>query len=139
MSSTGVDWKARWGAGSSCAPALRCDVELVGVVAWLFTQSPKSLSAAASVGFSLVPRAGVPVRERARRVDLPNEPVSATARRDLVLPPSFLHPRVSMTSLCISWHSPDGLLVVLVKNHGIGSLDAVVANVTFVIGDVVKN
>ena len=54
--------------------------------AWFDTQSPKSLSAAARVGFSRLPLAGVPVRERERRVDLPNDPVSATLRRDRVLP-----------------------------------------------------
>lgn len=53
----------------------------------LVTQSPKILSAAASVGFSRAARAaGVPVRERERRVDLPKEPVSATVLRERVLP-----------------------------------------------------
>ena len=40
-----------------------------------------------------MPLAGVPVRDRERRVDLPNEPVSATVRRTRVFvegPPSFL-------------------------------------------------
>jgi hypothetical protein len=59
-------------------------LEGVEVLAWLAIQSPKTLSAAARVGFSRV-RAGVPVRDRERRVDLPKEPVSATERRERVL------------------------------------------------------
>jgi hypothetical protein len=61
--------------------------------AWLLIQSPKSLSAATRVGFSRAPRAGVPVRDRDRLVDLPKEPVSGAFRRDRVAaegPPSFL-------------------------------------------------
>ena len=65
---------------------LRFDVvaELFEDAAWLFIQSPKTLSAAFRVGLSRF--AGVPVLDLARRVDLPKEPVSGTARRDRVLP-----------------------------------------------------
>ena len=59
-------------------------VVAAAVAAWLAIQSPKILSAAASVGFSRL--AGVPVRERERRVDLPKEPVSGTLRRARVVP-----------------------------------------------------
>lgn len=50
---------------------------------WFVIHSLKTLSAAASVGLARF--AGVPVLDLARRVDFPKEPVSATARRDLVL------------------------------------------------------
>ena len=46
-------------------------------VFWPANQSEKTLSAAATVGSSLL--AGVPVLDLDRRVDLPKEPVSGTA------------------------------------------------------------
>lgn len=61
-------------------PALAAVLRAV-TFAWEEIQSPKILSAAATVGFSR--RAGVPVRERERRVDLPKEPVSGAPRRFL--------------------------------------------------------
>src|SRR5687767_200853 len=85
MSSTGKDVTGRWGAGSSWSMPLLLRWTVATGGAWLETQSPKSLSAAARVGFSR-PRAGVPGRERERRVDLPKEPDSATLRRERVLP-----------------------------------------------------
>ena len=94
MTSTGVDEEARtrWGAADAAAsswavaglPAPLAELAAAGLLAWLAIQSPKTLSAAARVGFSRE-RAGVAVRERDRRVDLPKEPVSAMVRRDRVV------------------------------------------------------
>lgn len=103
----------------------------------MLTQSPNSLSAAARVGFSLAPRAGVPVRDLARRVDLPKEPVSAIVRRDRVLGPSFLQRAV--VSMLWANMRINGREIALVKDHGVGALDAVVANVAFLIGNVVED
>lgn len=92
-----------------------------------------------------MPLAGVPVRERERRVDLPKEPVSATVRRARVPeggPPSFL-PRL------VSDRVAGGILpgvkqdwpweYLLPKDHGVRAREAVVANVALVVGNIVKN
>lgn len=59
-----------------------------GSLFWPASQSEKTLSAAATVGSSLL--AGVPVFDRDRRVDFPNEPVSGTAFLGRPNEPSWL-------------------------------------------------
>lgn len=88
--SVGSDLTTRsWACCVSSSPAfsdLRFEMAplLFDAAAWLLIQSPKTLSAAVRVGLSRF--AGVPVLDLARRVDLPKEPVSGTARRDRVVP-----------------------------------------------------
>lgn len=90
------------------------------------------------MGFSR-PRAGVPVLERDRLVDFPKEPVSAMLRRVLVVP-SCLGGKMAMSACwwCCKQEvrrCNDDLRI----DHGVGSLDAVLADVAFVIGDVVQD
>lgn len=90
------------------------------------------MSAAASVGFSRL-RAGVPVRDRERRVDLPNEPDSAALRRDRALPwgASCLF-RVTLALIQMGREED-----ILVEIHGIWSLHTIIPNVTLVVRNVV--
>lgn len=78
----------RWGAAAEDEVDAGVAAALLfeGAAALWETQSPKILSAAASVGSSRRAAEGVPVRDRERRVDLPKEPVSATPRRARTLP-----------------------------------------------------
>lgn len=101
-------------------------------MALLVTQSPNSLSAAAEVGFSRR-AAGVPVRERERRVDLPKEPVSVTPRR-VVRDDSCLGDGQ------IALESNKMVRVPLLReDHGVWPLDAVVADIELLVRNIVQD
>lgn len=78
------------------------------------------------------------MRDRERRVDLPKEPDSATARRERVLPvgPSCLD-ILSAGNAAVNRCGVDGS--ILVEDHGVRPFNAVFANVALIIGDIMQN